>query len=89
MIADDDGLREFLRSLSPSARGHFRNVLIHDQADRDAISLQLLRHHDDRGHDWADIIDTLTMYPEAWRRVVRLLAEVAAEGGSSRFPEAR
>jgi hypothetical protein len=30
------------------------------------------------GGDWADIIDMLTMYPDARRRIVRLLAEVDA-----------
>jgi hypothetical protein len=29
---------------------------------------------DERGDDWADIIDFLTMYPDAWRRLVGLLA---------------
>ena len=62
MIGDDDGMRGLLRSLSPSARGHFRNVLIHDQADRDAIASQLLRYRDRHGDDWADIIDLLTMH---------------------------
>jgi len=52
--------------------------LIHDQADRDAISSQLLRHRDDRGGDWADIIDFLTMHPEARRQVARTLAEIDA-----------
>jgi hypothetical protein len=34
---------------------------------------------DDRnGQDWADIIDFLTMHPEARRQVVRLLAELGA-----------
>jgi hypothetical protein len=36
--------------------------LIHDQADRDAVSSQLLRYRDGHGDDWADIIDFLTMY---------------------------
>jgi hypothetical protein len=61
LIADDDGMRELLRSLSPSARGHLRNVLIHDQADRDAIASNLLHYRNERGNDWAEIIDFLTM----------------------------
>jgi hypothetical protein len=36
-------------------------------------------HHDQNGQDWADIIDFLTMHPEARRRVVRLLW---CDGGS-------
>jgi len=45
-----------------------RRVLIHDQADRDAISSQLLRYRDERGNDWADIIDMLTMDSEERRK---------------------
>jgi hypothetical protein len=48
-------------------------------ADRDAISSRLMRYCDERGDDWADIIDMLTMQPEARRRVVRLLGELSAE----------
>ena len=54
-------------------------MLIHDQADRDAIASQLLRYRDERGDDWADIIDMLTMHPEERRKVVRMLAEIDAE----------
>jgi hypothetical protein len=56
-------------------------ILIHDQADRDAISSLLMRYRDARGDDWADIIDMLTLQPEARRRVVRLLAEIDAAAG--------
>jgi hypothetical protein len=50
-------------------------VLIRDQADRDAISSDLLRYRDERRDDRADIIDMLTMHPDegpeggsaAWR----------------------
>jgi hypothetical protein len=37
-----------------------------------------MRYRDERGDHWADIIDMLTMYPEARRRVVRLLGEIDA-----------
>ena len=74
-------LRNLLLTLTPSARDDLRRILIHDQADRDAISSQLMRYRDERGDDWADIIDMLTMHPEERRKVVRLLAEIeAAEG---------
>ena len=53
-------------------------MLIHDQSDRDAVASQLLRYRDGRGNDWADIIDMLTMHPDARRRVVRLLGEIEA-----------
>jgi hypothetical protein len=39
-----------------------------------------MRYRDQNGQDWADIIDLLTMYPDASRRVVRLLAEIGASG---------
>jgi hypothetical protein len=48
-------------------------VLIKGAADRDAISSNLMRYRDQNGQDWAEIIDFLTMYPEARRKVARLL----------------
>jgi hypothetical protein len=76
-LADRD-LRGLLSTLSPSAREHLRKVLIRDQADRDAIALRLMRYRDQSGQDWADIIDFLTMYPDARRWVARLLGEIDA-----------
>jgi hypothetical protein len=52
--------------------------LIRDQADRDAISSRLMRYRDQNGQDWADIIDFLTMWPDARRKIVRLLGEIDA-----------
>jgi hypothetical protein len=49
-----------------------------DQADRDAISSQLMRYRDQNGQDWADIIDFLTTYQDARRKVARLLGEIDA-----------
>jgi hypothetical protein len=37
-----------------------------------------MRYRPQNGQDWADIIDFLTMYPEARRQVVRLLGELEA-----------
>jgi hypothetical protein len=37
-----------------------------------------MHYRDNTGDDWADIIDILTMYPEARRKVVRLLGEIEA-----------
>jgi hypothetical protein len=37
-----------------------------------------MRYRDQNGDDWADIIDMLTMNPEARQRVARLLAEIEA-----------
>jgi hypothetical protein len=56
-----------------------RRILVHDQAARDAISTQLLLYRDERGNDLADIIDMLTLHPEARRRVARMLAQIDAE----------
>jgi hypothetical protein len=65
-VNDENGdLRDLLLTLDPKARDDLRRVLIPDQADRNAISTQLLRYRDERGNDWADIIDLLTVYPEA------------------------
>jgi hypothetical protein len=44
------------------------------------IEYHLMRYRDRKGQYWADIIDLLTMYPEARRQVVRLLAEIDARG---------
>jgi hypothetical protein len=33
---------------------------------------------DQNGQDWADILDFLTMHPEARRKVARFLAEIDA-----------
>ena len=50
-----------------------------DQAGGGAISSRLMRYRDQNGQGWADIIDMLTLYPEARRQVVRLLGEIGAE----------
>jgi hypothetical protein len=76
--AEDPDLRALLRTLSTKARDDLRRVLIHDQADRDAISSQLIRYRDQNGDDWADIIDFLAMYPEARRQVACALEELDA-----------
>jgi hypothetical protein len=74
----DRDLRSLLETLDPKTRDDLRRVLIHNQADRDAIAQQLMRYRDQNGNDWADIIDFLTMYPDARRRVVRILAGIDA-----------
>jgi hypothetical protein len=77
-VTDDADLRWLLEMLDPLGREALRRVLIHDQADRDAIASDLLRYRDERGGDWANIIDMLTMHPDARRKVVRLLGELEA-----------
>ena len=47
--------------------------------DRDAIASELLRYGDANGDGWTDVIDTLTMYPDVRRQVVRLLTEIDAD----------
>ena len=52
MTDDDADLRALLETLDPKARDTLRRVLIHDQADRDAIASKLLRYRVERGDDW-------------------------------------
>jgi hypothetical protein len=75
----DDDLRRPAPHSRPEARDDLRRVLIRDHADRDAISSRLMRYRDQNGQDWADIIDLLTMHPEARRKVARVLAEIDAK----------
>jgi hypothetical protein len=49
---------------------------IRDDADRDAIAMELMRYRDQNGQDWADIIDVLTMHPDVRRRVAGVLGEI-------------
>jgi hypothetical protein len=77
-MGDNRELRRLLSGLDPVLRDYLRNVLIRDQADRDAIASKLLRFRDGHGDDWADIIDMLTLHPKARRKVVRLLGEIEA-----------
>ena len=77
-MTSNDILRDLLATLDTKARDDLRRVLIRDFADRNAISSRLMRYRDQNGQDWADIIDFLTMHPEARRQVVRLLAETEA-----------
>jgi hypothetical protein len=77
-LDEDRELRDRVLQLSPSERDELRRVLIRDQADRDAIASRLLRYRDQGGDDWTDIIDFLTMWPDARRQVVRVLGELKA-----------
>ena len=45
----DDGLRDLLLTLSPTARDHLRRALILDQPDRVEIASQLLHYGDANG----------------------------------------
>jgi hypothetical protein len=75
---DDNEVAVLLAQMPPAGRDDLRRVLIRDQADRNALTSQLLRYRDGHGDDWADIIDMLTMWPDARRHVARLLGEIEA-----------
>jgi hypothetical protein len=72
------GPASLVGTLSPKARDDLGRVLIRDHADRDATASRLMRYRDENGQRWADVIDFLTMYPDARRRVARLLGEIEA-----------
>jgi hypothetical protein len=73
-----DHLGSLLETLDPNARDDLRRALIRDHADRDAIAMQLTRYRDQNGQRWVNIVDVLTMYPDAQRQVVRVLGELEA-----------
>ncbi len=75
-----DALRATLADRSSGARALLRRVLVRDDVDREVIASALLRYRDDAGDELADIIDSLTMYSDARRRVTRMLAEIDAAG---------
>jgi hypothetical protein len=66
---------------TPWSYGDSPVLSVRDQADRDAISSALMRYRDEDGQRWADLIDFLTMYPDARRRVVRTLGALGAPEG--------
>jgi len=43
------------------------------------VGTDRLRYRDQNDNDWADIIDMLTLHPEARRNVIRLLGEIDAD----------
>jgi hypothetical protein len=69
---------------SPTARDKLRRVLILDQPDRDAIAQRLLRYGVANGGGWVDVIDS-SMYPDARRQVVRILAEIGVRNNRPRL----
>ena len=78
MIDDGDAdFRALLQTLNPKARDDLRLVLIRDHADRDAISSRLMRYRTRTARTGpADIIDFLTMWSKARRRIARLPGEI-------------
>jgi hypothetical protein len=41
---------------------------------------ELIRSGDAKGDGWADVIDTLSMYPDVRRKAVRSLVEIKRSG---------
>jgi hypothetical protein len=64
----DNDLRGLLPTLTPNARDALRRVLIHDQADRDAIASRPMRYRDQNGPDWADIHRFQIQHDNPWHR---------------------
>jgi hypothetical protein len=75
----DETVRRSLAKMSPRARELLRRYLIADQPDRDALAHRLLAERTEGSIALADLVDTLTMYPDQRRRVVRLLGEMEGE----------
>jgi hypothetical protein len=73
-LYEPPGALRILETLDRKTRDSLRRDLIRDQADRDAISFRLMPYRDRNGQDSAEIIDFLTTYPGARRRVVSGLA---------------
>jgi hypothetical protein len=71
----DDELRPLLRQLPSGARDALRRTLIAVPQYRNEVSARLLR---EGGESMADLIDMLTLNPNAGRQVVRLLGELEA-----------
>lgn len=74
---NDEELRPLLRQLPPSALDALRRTLIADLPFGNAVAERLLR---EGGAGIADLIDLLTLYPDAGRQVVRVLGELEALG---------
>ena len=68
-----EDLRDLYSTLNPKARYDLRPDLIHDQADRDAVSSCLMRYRDQNGEDWADIIDFMTITRRLGERLLGCL----------------
>lgn len=71
----DDELRLLLAALPPRGRDALRRTLIRDLPERGEVSARLLR---EGRETMADLIDMLTLDPDAGRQVVRLLGELEA-----------
>jgi len=76
---DDRSLRDLLGTLSPSARGHLRDVLIRD---RPTVTPSLHNYSATGMSEeppGANLVDRLSLDPALRRQYVRLLGELEAE----------
>jgi hypothetical protein len=70
-------LCDLILTLSPATRDKLCRVLILDQPDRCRPGFATATP---MGDGWLGMIDALSMYPDALRKVVRMLAEIDAAG---------
>lgn len=62
--------------MDSKARDALRRTLIAEQPYRDAMAERLIR---ERADGMADLLDFLTLHPEARRQAVRILGELEAD----------
>jgi hypothetical protein len=76
----DDELAALLSRLPTPVQVRLREALVADQGTRDDLARSLLRRGDPWATDLADLLDLMTLYPDARRSVVRILGELSATG---------
>jgi hypothetical protein len=70
-------LRTLLETLDPKARDELPRILIRAQADRVTVDVDALPEPERPG--LGRLIDSLTIHPDAHRRVARILGEIDAK----------
>jgi hypothetical protein len=73
----DAELSVLLARLPTPVQVRLRQTLVADQATRDDLARTLLRRGDPWATDLADLLDIMTLYPDARRQVTRLLGELS------------
>lgn len=74
-VMDDVELRVSLARMDQAARDALRRILVAEQPYRDAMAERLLR---ERAEGIAELLDFLTLHPDARRQAVRVLGELEA-----------
>jgi hypothetical protein len=74
-VVNDAELLNSLPRMDQTARDALRRALVPDQSDRDALAERFLR---ERAFGMADLLDFLTLNPDARRQAVRVLGELEA-----------